>query len=69
MLIMQSKIKILATTQGIENPQQLAIKAAFPWATAKNIWSGNLAFRHLQTLHKAAETLNCTITDLYEVIP
>lgn len=67
MLMMQSKIEELATGQGIENPQQFAIKAALPWATAKNIWTGNLSFRHLRTLHKAAATLNCTIADLYEV--
>jgi DNA-binding Xre family transcriptional regulator len=67
MLMMQSKVKALAMAQGLNNPQQFAIKAALPWATARNIWTGNLAFRHLQTLHKAAITLDCQIQDLYEV--
>jgi hypothetical protein len=43
--MMQSKVKALAMAQGLNNPQQFAIKAALPWATARNIWTGNLAFR------------------------
>lgn len=67
MLMIRSKIKPIAQAQGLENPQQFAIKAALPWATAKNIWTGNLAFRHLQTLHRAATALRCEVSDLYEV--
>ncbi len=66
-MIMKSKIKSLAQGKGIKNIQQFAIAAAIPWATAKNIWTGNLTFRHLGTLHKASIPLKCQVPDLYEV--
>lgn len=65
---MQSKIKTLATAQGLKNPQQFAIKAALPWATARNIWDGDLSNRALKTLVKATKALDCKLEDLYDTV-
>lgn len=65
MLMMQSEIERLAISQGFDNPQQFAIKAGLPWATAKNIWDSDLSNRTLKTLLKAAKALDCKIEDLY----
>lgn len=64
---MQSNIKDLAVTQGLENVQQFALKAGLPWSMARNIWTGDLSNRTLKTLVKATKALDCKLEDLYEV--
>lgn len=65
---MQSKIKHLAVTQGLENVQQFALKAGLPWSMARNIWDGDLSNRTLKTLVKATKALDCKLEDLYNEV-
>lgn len=62
---LESVVENLAPDCGLANPQQLAIKAAIPYLSARNVWEGDISNKSLKTLNKVAKALNCSIEDLF----
>lgn len=62
---MDSKVKQLATTKGIKNPQQLSYAARITWPTANSVWTGDISNTRVGTLQKVAAALGCRVDDLF----
>ncbi|KKK85711.1 hypothetical protein LCGC14_2770590 [marine sediment metagenome] len=64
---MKSKIKELAETRNLETPQALSHELRVSWATAKQLWDGDVSNTRLGTMFKVANLFDCKIEDLFEV--